>query len=96
MLYLLTVELGRDDDVLVADIAWYDVLVELNQQVVAIAQYAVCRRWCGELAWCRVVLHHLNLVAIYGDRLLTVHRRGVGAEGVGALRVVDGTVHVEV
>ena len=94
MLHGLVVQLGGDDDVLVADVAWHDILVELHHHVVAVTQDAVAWRRRGELVRSHVILHYGYLLAIDGHRFFTVHRRGVGTEGVGALWVVVGIAHV--
>ena len=92
----LVVELGGDDDVLVADIARHDVFVELKTDVIAVAQYAVGRRRCGDVAWPHVVLHHRHLATVHVDVIGAIRRRGVGSEGVVALRIEIVIVHVEV
>ena len=94
MQHFLTVQLGRNDNVLVADITWHDVLVKLHHQVIAIAQYTICWFWCGELAWSRVIFHHYNLFAIDVYRLRAIHRLGIGAERVVALWIEVGITHI--
>ena len=91
----LVVQLGGDDDVLIRDIAGHDVLVELHNDVIAIAQDAVCGCRSGEVAWPHVVLHHGYLAAVHADVLGAIHRGGVGTEGVVALWVEVVIFHVE-
>ena len=93
--YGLVVELGGDDDVLVAHIAGHDVLVELHDDVVAIAQDAVGGRRSGEVARTYVILHHGHLAAIDVDVVGAILRGGVGAEGIVALRVGYVVFHVK-
>ena len=94
VLHGLTVELGGNDDVLVTDIAGHDVFVELHHDVVAVAQYAVCRRGCGELSWSLVILYHGNLLAVDVDFIFAILCHSVGTESVGALWVEVGIAHV--
>ena len=94
MLHLLTVQLGGDDDVLVADVAGHDVLIELDGHLVAVTQYAVRGRRREEVARSRQVLDDGDDVAIDVYILLVVGCGGVGSHLVGALGVRGVVLHV--
>ena len=95
----LMVQLRRDDDILVAHIAWHDVFIELYAQILAVVQDAVRRCRGGKCPRADVVLHHRHLLAIHRCGIVgigAVGRCRKGAEGVGALREEVVVRHVEV
>ena len=89
------VEHRRDNDVLVAHVAWDDVLGELDAHVVAKAQDAAGRSGCGERTWGDVVLDDRHLIAIDIDVLVVEIGSCKGAEGVGTLRIAGLTLHIQ-
>ena len=94
MLHFLAVELCGDDDVLGADVARHDVLVELYGHLVAVAQDAIRGRGCVEVARSRQVLDDGDDIAIDAHILVVVGRGGVGAELIRAFGVAGVALHV--
>ena len=78
VVHLAVVQLRRDDDVVRVDIARHDVLVELDGQLVAVAQNAVGGRRRIEAAGAAHVLDDSDDVAVHTDILRAVGRGGEG------------------
>ena len=94
VVHLTAVQFGGDDDVVRVDIARHDVLVELDGQLVAVAQDAVGGRRRVEVARTRHVLGDGDDVAIYLDILRAIGRGGEGTELVVALREREVALHL--
>ena len=95
MIDRLLVELGGDDDVLVAHIAGHDVLVELHGQFVAVCEDAVGGRGCEEGAGLRHVLDDSDGVAVYMDKVGAVGCGGKATELVVTLGIREVARHVD-
>ena len=94
VVYGLLVQFGGDDDVVRVDIARHDVLVELDSQLVAVAQNAVGGRRCVEVTGTCHVLGDGNDVAIHLNILVAVGSSGEGAELIRALRIGEVAQHL--
>ena len=90
-----SVQLGGDDDVLIAHVARYDVFVELDSKLFADAKDAVCRSRCEQRTRQRHVLDNLRHFAINMYLLFVVRCGGERAELVFALRITDVIGHID-